>query len=98
MLKQSRASETLSYGVTRQRRSLSPAYNAVLTSPTLYKAEVDKQSGFKYLYVDLSVDDSFRFPLCLPHCHDLCRNLKLSNSSMILAQKVMFFILVLLER
>ena len=28
----------LSHGVTRQRRSLSPVYNAV-TSPTLYKAE-----------------------------------------------------------
>ena len=41
MLKQSRASETLSHGVTRQRRSLSPVYNAV-PSPTLYKAEAEE--------------------------------------------------------
>ena len=39
-LRQSRALETLSHGVTRQRRSLSPVYNAV-TSPTLYKAEAE---------------------------------------------------------
>ena len=40
VLRQSRALETLSHGVTRQRRSLSPVYNAV-TSPTLYKAEAE---------------------------------------------------------
>ena len=45
MLKQSRASETLSHGVTRQRRSLSPVYNAV-TSPTLYKAEAEEDGTF----------------------------------------------------
>ena len=38
VLRQSRALETLSHGVTRQCRSLSPVYNAV-TCPTLYKAE-----------------------------------------------------------
>ena len=42
VLRQSRALETLSHGVTRQRRSLSPVYNAV-TSPTLYKAEAEAE-------------------------------------------------------
>ena len=38
----SKSYETLSHGVTRQRRSLSPVYNAV-TSPTLYKAEAEAE-------------------------------------------------------
>ena len=47
MLKQSRASETLSHGFTRQRRSLSPVYKAV-TSPTQYKAEAEEEEHVKY--------------------------------------------------
>ena len=43
MLKQLRALKTVSFGVTRQRRSLSPVYNAV-TSPTLYKAEAEAEA------------------------------------------------------
>ena len=48
VLRQSRALETLSHGVTRQRRSLSPVCNAV-TSPTLYKAEAEEAEDLSHI-------------------------------------------------
>ena len=47
MLRQSRALEKLSHGVTvtRKRRFLPPVYNAV-TSPILYKAEAEAELDF----------------------------------------------------
>ena len=46
--------ETLSHGVTRQRRSLSPVYNAV-TSPTLYKAEAEAEAKLYHRHSELIV-------------------------------------------
>ena len=58
MLKQSRALETLSHGVTRQGRSPSPVYNAV-TSPIYLHCTKQKQKLCK-----MTVNKNYRFGPC----------------------------------